>query len=417
MKKIVSILLAVLLTFSVSVIAFAENEPLNAQVYVTISDKGDLVVPDMPVLVLDIDKDGALTVNDALYCTHEVFFEGGAAEGYVSTLTEWGLSIAKLWGDTNRGGFGYYVDNNMCWSLTDAITEGCHLVAFNYADSFTYSDMYTFFDDAEIDEDNEMITLTLKGYSYDADWNLVAAPIADAPVCVDFDEENPYTTDENGTVVLPYYEYAYYTYTSTVYGNVVPAIYNVHSSEEERIEISELGTCEATLSDGTAYTFHKEMEPVNENVTEADCVNGGHYDAVTYCENCNIVLNTESVDTDPLGHKNAKAVKENEVKPSCIEAGSYDSVVYCTVCKEEISRKTVNVPALGHKAGEAVKENEVKAEYNKKGSYESVVYCTVCGEEISRETIEIPAKTGIIEAIKAFLNQIVEFFRAIFKIK
>ena len=50
------------------------------------------------ITVADNDGDGALTINDALYAAHEKAFTGGAAAGYASVQSDWGLSLSKLWG-------------------------------------------------------------------------------------------------------------------------------------------------------------------------------------------------------------------------------------------------------------------------------------------------------------------------------
>ena len=62
----------------------------DVTVLVTIADaNGDLVLAMEPVTVIDIDEDGLLTINDALYCAHEEAYEGGAAAGYASAMSDY----------------------------------------------------------------------------------------------------------------------------------------------------------------------------------------------------------------------------------------------------------------------------------------------------------------------------------------
>ena len=63
---------------------------LEAKVYVSISNKGDLVVRQQSVDVVDTDDDGVLTVSDALYCAHEKYYKGGAEEGYAASIGQYG---------------------------------------------------------------------------------------------------------------------------------------------------------------------------------------------------------------------------------------------------------------------------------------------------------------------------------------
>ena len=102
MKKTLSVILSVLIILSIGVVCAAAED--SADVWVTIADKdGKLAVAAEKVTVTDADKDGALTINDALYCAHEAFYEGGAAAGYATGSTQYGLSLNKLWGAANGG--------------------------------------------------------------------------------------------------------------------------------------------------------------------------------------------------------------------------------------------------------------------------------------------------------------------------
>ena len=80
-RILVPVMLLAMLVCIFNVQAFAAEEPVT--VYVTIAN-GSLVMTQEPVTVTDIDKDGSLTINDALYLAHEAKYQGGAAAGYGS---------------------------------------------------------------------------------------------------------------------------------------------------------------------------------------------------------------------------------------------------------------------------------------------------------------------------------------------
>jgi hypothetical protein len=202
MKKFISILLAVMMIFGTSVFAFAaDSSSINA--YVTISDRGSLVVSVESITVTDIDKDGKFTINDVLYCAHEKFYDGGAADGYESYTHEtYGLSLRKLWGQTNSGSFGYYVNNKSAWSLADTVKSGDYVYAFNYSDAKTYTDSFAYFDKFIINEDGNTVELTLTVQNgYDSSWNPVFVPLEGATITVD-GKDTGVKTDKNGKATV-----------------------------------------------------------------------------------------------------------------------------------------------------------------------------------------------------------------------
>lgn len=203
MKKLFAVIMTlVMLLGCVSLTAFAEEQPLTANVYVTIANKGNLVVTQEKITVTDKDSSGTLTIDEALYAAHEAKYEGGAEAGYNSYIDdEYGLSLGKLWGD-NSGNFGYYVNNASAWSLADTVNEGDCLNAFIYSDGVYYSDTYCWFDITSASADvNEEITLKLSGAGYDANWNPVTVAVEGAIITVN-GEKTEYKTDAEGRVTI-----------------------------------------------------------------------------------------------------------------------------------------------------------------------------------------------------------------------
>ena len=175
----------------------------EATVLVTIADaSGKLVLAMEAVTVTDIDADGALTINDALYCAHETYYDGGAAAGYASAMSDYGLSLAKLWGTENGGSYGYYVNDVAAWGLADPIADNDRVNAFVYTDLTAWSDTYCYFDVVTMDaKAGDTLTLTLSAAGYDADWNPVTLPVAGATITLN-GEKTDAVTDENGKATV-----------------------------------------------------------------------------------------------------------------------------------------------------------------------------------------------------------------------
>ncbi len=201
MKKIIIAASALLLACPAVSSVSAAAEGTECKAYVTISsgkDKLDLIQQE--VNVTDIDSDGKLTINDALYIAHENNFEGGAAAGYASSVGTYGLALDKLWGIENGGSFGYYVNNTAAMGLADEIKSGDYINAFVYSDTTAFSDAYFYFDKytAEVEAGQEL-ALTLSRAGYDANWNPVTLPVEGAVITVN-GEATSFVTDSEGKV-------------------------------------------------------------------------------------------------------------------------------------------------------------------------------------------------------------------------
>jgi len=182
--------------------AFAEENDL-CKAYVTVSLGEDgLGLVQKEVAVTDIDDDGKLTINDALYNFHEQNYAGGAAAGYKSSVGQYGLALDKLCGIENGGGFGYYVNNVAAMGLADEITNGAYIYAFVYSDTANWSDTYSWFDKYTVNgECGQAIELTLNHYTYDANWNAVPEPVAGATILLN-GVPTEFVTDADGKATI-----------------------------------------------------------------------------------------------------------------------------------------------------------------------------------------------------------------------
>ena len=200
MKKIVSFIAAA--AISCSALCVTANAADETKVYVTISDgkSGTPVLIQKEVSVTDIDNDGKLTINDALYITHEDNFSGGAAAGYASSEGTYGLQLDKLWGIENGGGFGFYVDNGFSMGLADPVSNGNYIYAFVYTDLQTWSDTYSWFDKNTVDaKQGDELELTLSKAAFDEKGNFAPKPLDGAVITID-GEATEFKTDADGKV-------------------------------------------------------------------------------------------------------------------------------------------------------------------------------------------------------------------------
>lgn len=229
MKKLLTALLTLALTACIVIIpvSAADTAADGTVVYVTITDSdGKTVLANEAVTVNDCDNDGVLTINDALYSAHEANYEGGAAAGYASADSEWGLSLTKLWGCENGGSYGYYVNNASAMSLSDEVKNNDHVNAFVYTDLVSYSDTYTFFsaDTSDVDAGSEF-TLTLTAYGWDGN-----SPVENAVILVN-GKKTDYHTGADGTVAMKLTEAGKYTISAECDGiNMVAPVFTLNVS-------------------------------------------------------------------------------------------------------------------------------------------------------------------------------------------
>lgn len=209
MKKFMSLLLVSLLAVSSALAA----EPVNVYVSIT-DDTGALVLACQAVAVTDADEDGTLTINDALLCAHAANHENGA-EAYQSSMSEYGLSLTKLWGVENGGSYGYYVNAASAWSLLDPVAEGDHVKAFVYTDLTTWSDTYTFFNASMLTaKAGEAVELVLSAAGFDENYAPITLAVEGAGITIN-GEAADLTTDAEGKVSLTLAEAGVYTISAT----------------------------------------------------------------------------------------------------------------------------------------------------------------------------------------------------------
>ena len=166
----------------------------------TISNAGTLTVPAQSVTVTDRNGDGKFDLDEALYAAHEAYYEGGAAAGYRSAESDYGLSMEKLWG-ADSGAFGYYLNDQFAMSLLDEVKAGDRVAAFVYSDAVSWSDSYCYFDQTNMQDakQGDEVSLKLSKFTFGADGSASAVPASGAYITID-GKKTAYQTDENGAV-------------------------------------------------------------------------------------------------------------------------------------------------------------------------------------------------------------------------
>lgn len=251
-KKITGILLSASVLFAIGVPCITASAAEDITVNVTISKAGTVEVPAQPVHVADKDGDGKYTIDEALFAAHEAYYEGGAAAGYESGMSNHGLSLKKLWGDTS-GAFGYYADDQFAMGLSDEVKDGGCLTAFVFQDTAKYGDKFCYFDKKEITDakQGDTVKLKLNVIHFDANYAPQVDPAADATITID-GEKTAYKTDANGEV-----DFKFERAGNMILGAVsdteilVPTILRATVAAEETTAI-ETTTTEAAVTTTTA---------------------------------------------------------------------------------------------------------------------------------------------------------------------
>ena len=220
----------------------------DVEIYITIANKGNVVMFQQKITVVDVNHNGIFDVDDALYAAHEAGYTGGAAAGYATQITQYGLGISKLWGDTSMC-YGYWLNNASCWSLEDVVAEGNHLVAFVYTDGEFWSDSYSRFDAFDYATTTAQdLVVKLEKAGYDENWNTVFSAHAGATITV-YDSEGKalatgYTVTDNGD--------GSYAIRINVAGN-----YYIVASDSDPLTVP--AVCQVTV------TYVEQVPPTGDN--------------------------------------------------------------------------------------------------------------------------------------------------------
>ena len=273
MKKTTVCIIASALMLQTAPLFLHASAADSVKMKVTLTGAGEIKVAAEEITVTDKDGDEKLTINDALIIAHDQFYEGGAAAGYTSAETDWGLSIKKIWGIDNGGNYGYTVNNVFAMGLTDPVSEGDWLYAYAYKDG--YSDEYTYFEgdpgkkvqDAKTGDTAE---LKLVGTYYDSDAKgMKQEPIANAVITVN-GKETSYKTDAEGKVSLPVETAGNVVISANYTGKtIVPPIAKLNVTAAETTSTTTAATTAATTTSASATTTTAKAVTTKATTTKA----------------------------------------------------------------------------------------------------------------------------------------------------
>lgn len=208
----------------------------DAAVYVTVSDRGELGMVYEEVTVSDINRDGKLTVDEALYAAHTVYGKSYASENG---------AVTKLW-DEETSNVSFFLNHAPLSTdvSVDTVSGGDYLVASVDQDAVNDYDKYSRFDVMEksVSAGSEF-TLTLT----DDAGNALAGMEIGLSNGNGSTTMTGLTTDVNGSVTLTLDQEGMYCVTAK--GTVVESSIDVNTMEITSIETPIIApVCVVTVS-------------------------------------------------------------------------------------------------------------------------------------------------------------------------
>ena len=188
------------------------------------------------VKVIDINKDGMFTYNEALVAAHKTY---NKKAGYATATSEYVTSVTKLWGVSTFNTLFFQNGWPLAVGVGDAtISKGDVLYASINADDVYYSDWYTTFDKTSVTASkNAEITLNLSGYQGMA-VSAMMKPVKNVKIGTwkkgKFVELEGVTTDEEGNATIKFAKKG--TYYVTASGTVPDKAYD-YSNWPDVVEV------------------------------------------------------------------------------------------------------------------------------------------------------------------------------------
>ena len=216
MKRMLSVLMVFCMLLCI-VPAYAAD---GITVYLSVSRYGEHVTDKdgktMAYVPIELSGQESYTIDDVFSEAHALHHPDGA-EAYATSYTEeWGLGVAKLWGDTSYN-FGYQVNGGResVMGPGHEVEDGDSVDVYIYQNSGSEMENYARFESVvEEGYTNDEILVTLSCFSgYDENWNMVFSPCEGASILIN-GEETDLVTDENGAVTLYFEEEGNYVISS-----------------------------------------------------------------------------------------------------------------------------------------------------------------------------------------------------------
>lgn len=219
MKKLISVILAVLLAFTSMAAGTAAfgAEAKAVEIEFSVYDGGVFTMsPELIDVSADEDNayadaigyndnDSNVTVFDAIVAAHVAMFGEDFMDD--TPMTYAGGMLKKSFGEETTA-LSYRVNgaiqapDGSYYNLDSVLNDGDSVEYMFYQDAAYYGDKYTRFNERRIDvQAGKELTLRLSVETYDENWNTVNLPAAGFDIIVDGAEKIG-TTDENGNITL-----------------------------------------------------------------------------------------------------------------------------------------------------------------------------------------------------------------------
>lgn len=205
-KKFLPLLLSLIMILGLTAANCAEIDNVITA-YFNVTQYGEIVNDkDGNALVLapvDLSGKESYTLDDAFKTMHDAYYEGGSDAGYASVDGDWGLYVAKLWGDESYN-FGYQVNggSETVMGLSHEVKNGDVIDAAIYKNAYPDTESYSKFDTYKATAYVGIpFELALSRAGYDENWNTVFSACDDASLTID-GADTDYKTDENGKAEL-----------------------------------------------------------------------------------------------------------------------------------------------------------------------------------------------------------------------
>jgi len=134
-----------------------------------------------------------------------MLYNGGSESGFMVEETEFGPSIAKLWGSENGYFYGYYVNNTKADGLLDCLCSGDSLYAFGFADLINWSDVYSYIDGEVVfaEDGSDIYKGKVCVVIFNENGEAEHMPLAGASVLMNGEVLDGLFSDENGEFSVP----------------------------------------------------------------------------------------------------------------------------------------------------------------------------------------------------------------------
>lgn len=188
--------------------SYADSDTQAITAYVTVCKHGEIVTDKngnlTAAVAVELDGQDTYTLDDVLTEFHNNCYDGCADAGYSTDTGDYGLYVAKFWGDTT-GNFLYFINGNYAMGPEDKISDGDR-IEFSVNENTTYANLEKHSKFDTVSDSifvNDTKTLTLSFESKFDNGSPVYEKCKDAIITINGIETET-KTDENGQAEISF---------------------------------------------------------------------------------------------------------------------------------------------------------------------------------------------------------------------